>query len=300
MLLLTACAGPGIVDPDGPLDVRPYVTGDAARALSPEGLFILPEPAAPSPRSIVLPEQAVSLAASYVLSFGPALQRFWERERGRSIRVSDLRPDRRAFYAATPYGVFPEGYHPAFSTAFGPYYLVQMRSGSTAELLVAVAGYATEAAIDSSGLLDLPVQGGNEFVSQGVPVDTTRPDLAFSVTPEEAVVRAGRLTGARVSSVPRLLRVGLPLGPFSSVWKLTLDQAVRVTVVQTGRTEEVRELYVGFKVGRQLMIPALEQPTEFVGPAIRISPEGEHLGVDMVPVPILPGLPTVFEAVAVR
>jgi hypothetical protein len=300
VLLLTACDGREIVGPHGPVDVRPYVTGEAARALSPEGLFILPEPAAPSTRSIILPGQAVSLAASYVLSFGPALQRFWERDRGRSIRPSDLRPDRRAFYAATPYGTFPEGYHPGFSIAFGPYYLVQMRSGSTAEVLVAVAGYATEVAIDSSGYIDGPVQGGNEFVSQGVPLDTTRPNLAFSVTPEEAVFRAGQLTGARVSSVPQLLRVGLPLGPFSSVWKLTLDRTVRVTVVETGRKEEVSEIYVGFEVGRQLIIPATEQPTEFVGPAIRIDGDGEHLGVDMVSVPILPGLPTVFEAVAVR
>lgn len=285
--------------PGGPADVEPYVTGEAANALSPDGLFILPVPAPPSAKPIISPDRAGSLATSYVQSFGPALRRFWERERGRLIRLADLKADTRAFYAATPYGDFPEGYHPAFSTAFGPYYLVQMRSGSPAEVLVAVAGYAIEAVIDSSGYLDLPVQAGNEFVSQGVPVDTTRPDLAFSVTPEEAVVRAGRLTGARVSSVPQLLRVGLPLGPLSAVWKLTLDQAVRVTVVQTGRTEEVRELYVGFNLGRQLMIPALEQPTEFVGPAIRINADGEHPGVDMVPVPILTAQPSVFEAVTV-
>lgn len=300
VLLLTACEGTEIVGPNDPVDVRPYVTGEAARALSPEGLFILPEPAAPSTRSIVPPEQAISLAASYVLTFGPALQRFWERDRGRAIRLSDLRPDRRAFYAATPYGEFPEGYHPGFSIGFGPYYLVQMRSGSTAEVLVAVAGYATEVAIDSSGYIDDPVQGGNEFVSQGVPLDTTRPNLAFSGTPEEAVVRAGLLTGARVISVPQLLRLGLPGGPFSSVWKLTLERNVRVTVVETGRTEEVRELYAGFEFGRQLMIPAPEQPTEFAGTAIRVDADGEHLGIETVSVPILPGLPTVFEAVSVR
>lgn len=296
-LLLAGCDGPDISGPGVPLDVRPFVTGAAAEALTVDGLFAFPAPAAPSTRSIISPERARLLASSYVASFGHALKPYWDKERGRPIDLTSLQADPRVFYASTPYGPFPDGYHPAFSRGFGPYYLVRMMSGPTAVLLVAVAAYATEVEIDYEGKIHRPVQHGNEFVSQGVPTDTTRPNLSSLASPEEVVVRVGRLTGARVSEVPELVRVGLPLGPFSSLWRLTFDRSVRVRAAKSGRTVEVRHLYVGSEPGRRLMTPISEQPTEYAMPAIRMSPTGEELGTETVYVRIQPGQPTIFEEV---
>lgn len=295
-LLLAGCDGPNITGPEVPVDVRPFVTGAAAEALTVDGLFALAPPAPPSTRPIISPERARLLASAYVASFGQSLKPYWEKDRGGAIDLTDLQADPRVFYASTPYEPFPDGYHSAFGRGLGPYYLVRMMSGRSAVLLVAVAAYATEVEIDAEGKIHRPVQRGNEFVSHGVPANPSRPNRASLPSPEEAVAGVGRLTGARVSEVPELVGVGLPLGPFSSLWKLTLDRSVRVRA-KSGRIVETRHLYVGSEPGRRLMTPSSDQPTEYAMPAIRVNPTGEELGTETVYVRIQPGQPTIFEEV---
>lgn len=297
VILGTGCEGkitpPELADS---ADVRPYVTGAAAASLTAEGLFVLPVPTAPAERPIITPERARALAASYVLSFGPSAKRDWEEDRGRPIDISRLEVDPRVFYASSPYGLFPAGYHPAFTHGYGPWYLVRMKVESTPVVHVAVAAYASQVEIDSEGYIRRPVERGMEFVSQGIPVDTTRPHLPGSLSPEAAVVRVGRLTGARVSEVPELLWTGLPLSPASSLWKLTLDRTVRVRATKSGRVVEVGHLYVGAEPGRRLMIPAAEQPASVTAWPMRTGPAGEEI-IEAVQVPLVPGKPMVFEEV---
>jgi hypothetical protein len=278
LILLAGGCGTEITPPElaDSADVRPYVTGAAAADLTADGLFVLPAPTAPAERPIITPERARALAAAYVFTFGPPLRRHWEEERGRTLDISHLEADSRVFYTSTPYGLFPPGYHPAFMRGYGPWYLVRMMSGSTPTLHVAVAAYASEVEIDSEGYIRRPVETGMEFVSQGIPVDTTRLHLPGSLSPEAAVVRVGRLTGARVSEVPELLWTGLPLSPASSLWKLTLDRAVRVRATQSGRVVEVRYLYGGAEPGRRLMIPTAEQPTSVTAWPMRTGLAGEE------------------------
>jgi hypothetical protein len=170
-----------------------------------------------------------------------------------------------------------------------------MKSGGNRVLQVAVAAYATEVGIDGDGKIQRPTKGGGEFVSQGISTDSTRADLPTFASPEEAVARVGRLTGARVSEVPELVRAGFPLGPFSSLWRVTLDREVRVKAPQSGRTITTRELYVGSEPGRRLMVPASSQPTEFVTKALRVDSDGEEIGVEQARVPIRPAPPLIFE-----
>jgi hypothetical protein len=299
IILIAGCDGSGITRPQPPPDLRAFVTGAAADNLGHDGLFLLEEPVAPSSRAIIVPDRARDLAASYVRTFGPSLENDWERERGQRIAISGLKPDPRVFYASTPYEAFPEGFHPAFGTAFGPYYIVRMTSEGVPTLLVAVAAFATEVEIDGEGKIQRPPLRGNEFVSQGIPVDTTRPYLATAVTPEDAVLYVGSLTGARVSEVPELVRVGLAYGPLSSSWKLTLDRPVNVRTTANARRAEVRDLYVGPERGRRLMIPAAEQPSEYLIPALRVGTDGEDLEPETVRVGIKPDQPTIFEPVVI-
>lgn len=297
--LLAACdpGGSGLTGPDDPPDIRQFVTGAAAENLNSQGLFTLAQPVAPDTIPIITEQRARDLAASFVRSFGPSLKPYWEKERGRSIDLRDLKADARVFYASTPYELFPEGFHSAFRRAFGPFYVVRMNAGSRAVVMVAVSAYATEVEIDSEGFIQRPVHRGMEFVSQAVPVDTT--SLLY-LSPEQAVARVGRLTGARVSEVPELMRLEMRWSPLSAVWKLSLDRPVRVRTVQDSRVVEVQELYVGPEGGRRLMIPAQEQPREFMTTAVRIGPAGEDLGFAPVHVQVKPGVPTVFEEVVVE
>ena len=297
--LLSGCDGTKITAPEGEGDVSAHVSGPAALALDATGRFVLPEPASPSSEPIVTPLRARDLAASYVLSFGPALERFWEDDRGRPIDHGRLRADERVFFAATPYDLVPDGFHPAFRRVLGPYYLVQMGSGADPELQVATAAYNTELGINGKGKLDIPPLSGMEFVSAGVPVDTLRPHRASVLTPEQAVVRVGRATGARIREVPELVQLGHPLGPLYPAWKLTLDRSVRVRTADGARTVEVDTLYIGRVQGRELLIPGVVQPSHAEVPGVRIGPGGEDLGPATIRVAVRTGQPTVFDPVSV-
>lgn len=294
LLLAASCERSVTGLPEVP-DVRPFVTGAAADALASDGTFALSDPLAPGERPIVEPERARLLASAYVRSFGPTLLRFWKEDRGRAIDLERLQPLPRVYYAVTPYGPFPDGFHAGFTHAYGPYYLVPMTAGTAPELLVAVAGYATQVQIAADGKVVRPVQRGNEFLARGVPVD---PSAAFP-TPEQAVARVARATGALVEAVPELVSVGLPQGPFASLWKITLDRPVPVRTVDRRRRLETRTLYVG-SLGEDLRISAAEQPTVYATSAIRADDTSDERVPQPVDVPILPGHVTVFEDVVVE
>lgn len=297
--LLAGCDGTKITAPADEGDVSEHVSGAAAMALDATGRFVLPEPSSPSSEPIVTPLRARDLTASYVLSFGPTLERFWEDERGLAIDHERLRVDERVFFASTPYDLVPEGFHPAFRRVLGPYYLVRMGTGADPELQVATAAYNTELAINAKGKLDIPPLSGMEFVSMGVPVDTLRPGRASVLTPEQAVVRVGRATGARIREVPELVQLGHPLGPLYPAWKLTLDRSVQVRTADGSRTAEVDTLYIGRIQGRELLIPGPVQPSHIDVPGVRIGPGGEDLGPGTIRVAVRPGQPTVFDAVSI-
>jgi hypothetical protein len=271
-----------------------FVTGNAAAALDAEGRFSLADPSAPGNRPIIKAERAGELALSYVRSFGPSLKGVWEEERGAPIDINTLRADGRILYAATPYGAFPSGFHPGFETAFGPYYLVPLTSGGKPVLLISVAAYNTQTSIDRRGFIDRPLYRGNEFVSRGIPVDSTQFRL---VSPEEAVAYVGRVTGARISRTPELVRMALPHAPASALWRLTLDREVEVRAGRDRGRARVREIYIGPDQDNRMMMsmPRTDRFQPF--PALRI--DNGHERNEIAQVPVLDGAPVSFEPVVV-
>ncbi|HEX8208781.1 MAG TPA: hypothetical protein VF584_01245 [Longimicrobium sp.] len=198
------------------------------------------------------------------------------------------------YFVHTPYQLFPEGYHRAFRRAFGPFYLFTLGTGREPEVLIAVSAYTTDVRIDTDGKLGMPRQSGMEFVTSGVAGDGP----GSLVAPEEAVVRVGRATGARVKEVPDLVMLNIPLGPMNAAWKLSLDRAVRVRTTAGSEARTVSTIYLAPVVGR-LLIPAAVQSSYQDFPAVRIGPAGEDLGEETVRLPIIPGRATVFEEVTV-
>jgi hypothetical protein len=291
--VLTACdqadgpiAGPKITRPN----LQRYVTGAAAENLDAQGRFALAPSVAPGARPIITAEQAGKLALASVRSWGPALKRTWEEERGQSIDLESLRIGERILFARTPYGMFPDGYHPALTRAYGPYYLVTLYSGSQPVLLISVAAYNSEATINARGLVDRPILSGMEFISQALPADTT----GFRImSPEEAVAHAGHLTGARVTVTPELVRPGLPLAPTSAMWKLTLDRDLPVRV--RGATMRVREVYVGPERSRRLMVPVRSTARVERTTGLAVLPRGHR--IDAVEISIVEGESVSFEQV---
>jgi hypothetical protein len=118
-------------------------------------------------------------------------------------------------------------------------------------------------------------------------------------TPEQAVILAGRMTGVRVSEVPVLVRQHDPYSPTISLWRLTLERAVRVRAAQTGRSLDVNELYVDVMQASRLQIPTPVQPTSDTISAMRARADGSFIESerDRLLIPILGGAPTHFEPV---
>ena len=156
-----------------------------------------------------------------------------------------------------------------------------------------MSAYSNDVRIQPDGNLDMPGQSGMEFVTSGVPVGN-----GSLLGPEEAVVRVGRATGARVKEVPDLVMLNIPLGPMNAAWKLSLDRAVRVRTTAGSEARTVSTIYLAPVAGR-LLIPAAVQPSYQDFPAVRIGPAGEDLGEETVRLSIIPGRPTVFEEVTV-
>lgn len=296
--LLAGCSEGPAGPPGAAEDVRQYVAGSAEQRLGSDGLFTFPEATAPSSAEIISEQRARELTASFVLSFGPAMKPFWDEERGRAINLSRLRSDSRVFFVQTPYELFPEGYHRAFRRAFGPFYLFTLGSGRAPEVLMAVSAYSNDVRIDTDGKLGMPRQSGMEFVTSGVPVGMAADGPGSILAPEEAVVRVGRATGARVKEVPDLVMLNIPLGPLNAAWKLSLDRTVRVRTTIGAEARTVSTIYFAPATGR-LLIPAAVQPSYQDFPAVRVGPAGEDLGEERVRLPIIAGRPTVFEEVTV-
>jgi hypothetical protein len=242
-------------------------------------MFSLAAPEAPDARPIISAEQAGKLALASVRSWGPSLLPGWEKERGQSIDLENLDVGGRILFARTPYGRFPDGYHPALARAHGPYYLVTLYSGTQPVLLISVAAYNGDTRVNRRGMIDRPVLSGMEFISRALPRDTTRFRL---VSPEEVVEYVGRTTGARISVTPELVRLAMPNAPESAAWKVTLDREIPVRA-RAGATR-VRHVYVGAERDRRLMAAVgtrrqVEQTTGVV-----VLPVGHRIEPVQVPV----------------
>jgi hypothetical protein len=242
-----------------PPDIAAYVVGEAAAALTPGGTFPYAGPTQDRGEAIISPDRAGELAIAYVRAFGQFFIQGWERDAGRDIHLPSLSVHPRVFYAESPYGRFPEGpFQPAYRKGFGPYYLVTLTDGRSPVLLIGVSAFNTDIRIDERGLVVKPPVSGNEFVSIGVSSDT----LAYTLlTPERAVERVARRTGARVSQPPRLLHMSAFHHPAIAVWRLSLDRPVRVRGVADGKEKVVPELFVNGL--NQYLVPADEQPRGF-------------------------------------
>lgn len=294
--LLVGCDAPQtrIAGPAAPpADVHRYIAPGAAASLNADGRFMLAVPSAPDDRPIITLERAGELALASVRTWGPSLHRSWERDSGRAIDLASLRVGPRILFARTPYGRFPDGYHPAFARTYGPYYLVTLYAGSDPVVLVSVAAYNTEARIDEKGLVHRPMNSGAEFISMGLRAGSDRFQM---VSPEAAVEEVGRATGARVTATPELVRLGMPYAPATAAWKVSLDREVPVHARAGGTTHRVRELYVSPVRTRRLLMAARRSDRIERISAIANTPDDR---IDQVDVPILAGEAVSFEPVEI-
>lgn len=276
--------------PVAPPSISQYVTGEAADALRSNGELRLAPGESYDGTAIISADRAIELANAYVRTYGYSFKRMWERQRGTRIDLSTIAAAPRVYFAQSPYGAFPEGFHPAFKRWYGPWYHVTLMSGGSPVILMAVSAYLTEYKIKDNGLLAIPIASGNDFVHIAIPSESN----GFApISPEEAVARAALASGASIDRTPDLVLRGGSSSPLFAAWQMSLDRPAPLSVPQNGR--EARVLFVG-PMGRQnFLVAAPNQPAVDRGVGRRIGNRGEPLIVDHFQVAVRPGRIVRFE-----
>lgn len=284
--------------PPSSANLSKYVTGQAAQSLNARGEFEIPGPPAAPDAPIISKERAGDLAVAFVRTWGRFYVKDWMRQHGASINLEGLQVDPRIHYVDSPYGHFPDGYHPAFRRAYGPWYLVHLTAGATPVLIVAVSAYNTDLEIDPVGKLVAQRLSGNDFEAMAI----SRGRAGFKpVSPEVAVSQVGQRSGARITRAPELALLFVnqhPTNAAAAVWKLSMDRPLRVRSSNGTRRAEVWDVFVGS--GGALHIPASTQPAKIEATAIRYDAHGNRVGPETVNVQVKPGAAVSFEEVVLE
>jgi hypothetical protein len=229
------------------------------------------------------------LAMAYLRLAGRTYHALWERQRGASIDLSTLSVGPRVYFAHTPYGAFPPGFHPALRKTYGPYHLVTLVSSGEPVIMIAVSAYNTDVVIDSKGQLVLPTFGGMEFEHAGVPVGTA----SYRVqSPEEAVATLASESHQRIVTVPRLMMRGSDISPLLAAWQINTERDVTVRRRDDGRTAQTHTALVSPLGSERFLQPEAPQRTSEVGQAKTVTSAGTIGPVRPYEVPIQPGRAT--------
>lgn len=274
--------------------IAAFVTGAAAAALRPNGQFSRDVGTSTDGSTMISEARASALAVSLVRTFGRSLKPAWEKQRGAPIDLGTLTVDPRVYFAHSPYGAFPSGFHPAMRKAYGPYFLVTFESAGSPALEVAVSAYDTDIGIDDRGRIGLPHVSGMEFMSYGIATGETgyRP-----LGPEDAVSQAYMETGVRVTTAPELVLLGAKYSPLLASWRLNFESDVHVLVRGKAVGKTVRSLLVSPKGSARFELPDDGQPTQVSGKARMFDESGKARAASPFVVPIAPGYQLGFNPV---
>lgn len=221
-------------------DITAALTSDVAVLLTPAGDFPSGVARSVDGRDVISPEEAKELALAYLRDFGPHVRDYINAQHGRPVDFGDLSTDARVLLAESPYGALPADAFSAFHKAYGPYYLVRVRSENRSLAVVAVSAYATDLRI-VDGRLRTSGPYGNEFRLWVTPASgVERP----AIGPEDAVRMVYTAFAERVSEVPRFIRAGVEFFPHLGAWRLRMAAPVRVMDANSGAEREVQELYL--------------------------------------------------------
>ena len=278
-------------------DIRSYVILDAAAALGSAGQFIISPDVAPDAEhpQWIAAARASELASAFLESYGPSFLRFWEQDRGGAIQLAALRAGSRVYPVQSPFGIVPSmGCHPAFTRLFGSFYNVIFLNEEIPQVIIGVSSELTDYGVAADGNIQEPPLTGMDFVHEGISANQTsfRP-----LSPEQAVAVVARATGAKVTSVPRLIRRETLSSPTIALWRVALDREVPITRTNDSRGATA-VLYVGPSGNARFFVAASAQPTSVTTTCVRIDENLEDAGTAALTVPVKPDAVLEFEQVS--
>jgi hypothetical protein len=249
--------GLGDSDPPPPPDVRAYVTSAALESLDANGHFQLHPTVPEGPYSMLSAIEATDLAAAVITTWyanpnvrtppgAVSLAAAAEEDHGGPIDWQSLQPGLRgAYFAESHLQPVPSHLGNPVIRLFGPYFLVPLYEQGVPKVVVAVAAYATNVAVDSRGFvhrLELR-DDGNEFRVSGIP--RALESVTVPPTPEAAVQFAFEVTGVKIAEVPVLGVPGNRVTPTFARWRIRLGERVVLERLVDGGLVSTDVVYVG-------------------------------------------------------
>lgn len=238
-------------------EVRSAVVGSAAIAIGPDGRFGARQLSL-ARRGELSGPQAATFATAWLHRHARMIHTMLQRQHGATFDLRQLSACGRPLYARSSIEAPPADIPAPFRRTYGPWWLITFCKEETVPAVsVAVSAWATELRIVNDRLR-FPRVSGNEFVAMGIPLGHRG---EFPTRPEEAVVRAAKVTGKRVAAVPELV---LPLKtqglPQNAAWRLTLDRPTRVRTPSGNRSSIYAVVARPETGGTGVFVPAAEQP----------------------------------------
>lgn len=234
LALLAACRDtPRIA---GPRDVTlssALVTGDAARALGPDGRFDLHPDLSADPYPQISAATAREIAARFMKIFGPYQQDLYAIEHGASVRVADLTVCGRAFYAESAYAPLPPDVSVQYRKLFGPYWIITFCQAGDPAVSIALSAYDTDVQLAPDGDLNVSAESGYGVFQLGISADQD----GAPISPERAVQFAALGSHHRVAGVPHLImRAGGPTYAQVAIWRFDMEVPITVKGRISGQT----------------------------------------------------------------
>jgi hypothetical protein len=239
-------------------------------------------------------EQAArDLAPAYINTFAslPEFREPLELQRGAPINLVALRAAMRVEFAETPYEVLPDSAPRWLRRSLGSAFVVRLTEAGVPAVAVSVARHATELFV-VDGRVRFPPDAGGEFQAFGMRAD---PGYSSPIGPERATEVAARLTGAKITELPILLR---PLSRFAMTfarWKLVLDREITVVERATGIERRTQVLYVGLQPIAG--VPGGNPAALFIASAEQPGEDTLQAGATYT-IGIRPGIPVYFEEIS--
>ncbi|MGI8498248.1 MAG: hypothetical protein ACR2OG_11775 [Gemmatimonadaceae bacterium] len=298
-VIFAACRDTTAPPAPPPARVDPkYLAGNAARALGPNGQFILPAPVPQGVYAEISEAYADSIATAFVRGYGQFRLGDYEQIHGARINLAALVRCGRTFYVASAYEPLPLQVPLNWRKAYGPEWMVTFCDGGVPALGVSMPAYDTDVQVIAGQLID-PPEHYALISAEGIPLRLGSMPLA----PEAMAELAARLTGRRVTEVPQLvMRPGpIPTVPQSALWRIRLEAPIRVQGRVSGSTSDTDELSAGPDFGNTPAV--LFRAQAFSGPEPRDSVVYPVNGLPgptaSLPLFRRPGVPYAYEPVVV-
>jgi hypothetical protein len=233
------------------------VAGAALESLDADGHFQLHPTVPERPYSMLSAIEATDLAVGVITTWyanpnvrtppgAVSLAAAAEADHGGPIDWLSLQPGPRgAYFAESHLKPVPSHLGPPAIRFFGPYFLVPFYEQAVPKVVVAVAAYATNVAVDSVGFvyrLDSHDNGG-EFRVSGIPLMLE--SVATPPAPEVAVQFVFQVTRVSIVEVPVLGVPGNRVTPTFARWRIRLAEPVVLERLVDGGLVSTDVVYVG-------------------------------------------------------